>query len=368
MIYKGSGILFLIKTITIIVILTLCVYFFQTPIFYKTGSKTTNKLTAPKNGPLLANNQSIRSRKTITTNQELQNTPESSQTKLDGMIPNSNQERTSEPSEEKLTNWFQKMELKYAETNDRIKMVCQKYNMNDPTKARYTQVMVDTTHHLAFCRNAKVGSSTWMHHFNDLLPIDERPWGDGTGKLKDLIRMRITGKFKAKNLGKVSNPGTEYPKIFKQSNYTVFTFVRHPFERLVSAYNDKINTEKVPFSEFADRVIKRFGEQIPDRHWKTFVSRCQHCYIPYTVIGRMETFQEDVQYIILKNKLEKLLPLDKALKFKSINSSKKDANYTTQITLEKFSQLSNDQIKKLYKIYQLDFELFDYDIDIFLQL
>ena len=366
MIYTRSGILYVLKTVTIVVIPLYYLDFLQIPQFHKTNGKITNKLVATKNDQFLQNEQAVSSSQ-IASHQELQSSYASSSAKLNDKAPNSDQENIFEPSSGEVTNWLKKMEIKYAETNDHIKKVCQKYDLSDRTKARYKQFMVDTTHHLAFCRNAKVGTTTWMHHFNDLLPVDERPWGDGTGKLKDMIRVRINRKFKANQLGKFRNPGEEFPKLFEQNNYTVFSFVRHPFERLVSAYNDKINTEKVPFTRFVDKVIKRFAEQTEDRHWKTFVSRCQYCYVPYNVIGRMETFQEDVQYIILKNKLEKLLPLDKALNFQSINSSKRDVNDTTQLTREKFYQLSNEQIQNLYKIYQLDFELFDYDIDIFLQ-
>ena len=390
MIYKGSGIIFLLKTITIIVILIFCVFLwlpdlFQTNEFYKTSRKITNKFRAPKkNSQFLQSEQELNSTSLTTTTRtttstttttstslshDSQGTSESSSMKDNGIAPNSDEEIISEPSTGKLDSWLKKMEIQYAETNDRIKIVCQKYNLSDPTKANYRQMMIDTTHHLGFCRNAKVGSTTWMHHFNDLLPVDERPWGDGTGTLKDRIRSAIGHRFKPKELlaNEQMNPGKVLPEHFKKLDYTVFTFVRHPFERLVSAYNDKINTEKVSFSAFADKVIDKFAQQKPNIHWRTFVSRCQHCSIPYTVVGRMETFAEDVQYIILKNKLEKLLPLNTVLKFKSLNSSKRDVNDTTQITLERFSQLNKKQIEKLHKIYQLDFELFGYDIDIFLQ-
>ena len=84
---------------------------------------------------------------------------------------------------------------RYAKTNNHIKEVCQKYGIYNPTKPRLSQWLVDTNHNLAFCGNAKVGSTTWMHHFNALLPEDERPWGNGTGTLRDSIRFRIMKHF-----------------------------------------------------------------------------------------------------------------------------------------------------------------------------
>ena len=268
----------------------------------------------------------------------------------------------------KLDVWFRKMEAKYAKLNEHVKEVCKKYNLDNPSEARYRHLMIDTTHHLAYCRNAKVGSTTWMHHFNDLLPLDERPWGDGTGNLNDSTRARINNAFKPSSLfqSERENPGTFFTKLFKDENYEVFTFVRHPFERLVSAYTNKVNSEKVSFSSFADKVINRFAEERVDIHWRLFSSRCQHCYIPYTMIGRMETFDEDVQYIILKNGLEKQLPITKALQFKSKNSSLRGNKENRSITMQHFSQLKKQQIKELYELYKMDFELFEYDIDAFL--
>jgi len=270
----------------------------------------------------------------------------------------------------KLDVWLRKMEAKYAKLNEHVREVCKKYKFDNPSKARYNHLMIDTTHHLAYCRNAKVGSTTWMHHFNDLLPLEERPWGDGTGKLNDSTRARINYAFKPSSLfqSERENPGKFFTKLFKDENYEVFTFVRHPFERLVSAYTNKINSEKVSFSSFADRVIDRFAEERVDVHWRLFSSRCQHCYIPYTLIGRMETFDEDVQYIILKNKLEKQLPITKTLQFKSKNSSLRGNKENKSITMQHFSQLEKQQIEKLYELYKLDFELFEYDIDAFLHM
>lgn len=69
----------------------------------------------------------------------------------------------------------------------------------------------------------------------------------------------------------------------------------------------------------------------------------------------METFSEDVKYIIRKKNLD--LPLSNS------NHSKNSARYdTAKITAKYFSQLSKQQIKDLYKMYRMDFELFGYDI------
>ena len=34
-----------------------------------------------------------------------------------------------------------------------------------------------------------------------------------------------------------------------------------------------------------------------DLHWKPFVSQCAYCHAPYTIIGRLETADEDQKYM-----------------------------------------------------------------------
>ena len=99
-----------------------------------------------------------------------------------------------------------------------------------------------------------------------------------------------------------------------------FSFVRHPFDRLVSAYYDKIvsqddpsyrgrgkailaNYGAVTFSNFIKYVLSENESYMKcesrcslDVHWRPFYLRCAYCLINYSFIGRMETFAKDVRY------------------------------------------------------------------------
>ena len=266
-------------------------------------------------------------------------------------------------------DWMTKMEERYSKTVENIKNVCKTYRKENSTQVPINTLMIDERHHLAFCRNAKVGSTTWMHHFNMLLPPNKRPWHDSDGHLNDSKRAKIIKFFHEGNLhnqkdrhGLISR--SIYDEFARKTSLTTFTFVRHPFERLVSAYLDKIDRKKTSFPEFVDRVLREFETTKVNIHWKSFFDRCFHCDIPYNVIGRIETFQEDVQYIILKNNLEKILDLETTLQFHSLNSSKKD---TKKESLYHFLKLNLTQIQQLYAVYQMDFEMFNYDADIYFQ-
>ena len=80
--------------------------------------------------------------------------------------------------------------------------------------------------------------------------------------------------------------------------------------------------------------------------WNPINSHCNYCDIEYDVIGRMESFNEDVKYMFLKKKMEKHLPLNKAISSKNSAKSK-----TEEITNEYFNQLSKQQIDELYEFF-----------------
>ena len=269
------------------------------------------------------------------------------------------------------TNWMKQMEDRYHILNENVKKICKKYKKGNYSRVPITNILVDKRNHLAYCPNAKVGSTAWMLHFNNLLPEKERLW-DGKGGLSNLKRWQIYSNLKPKELFSSNhiNLTSEFisrsifDKFARLYDLTTFTFVRHPFERLVSCYNDKMIRFDLPrsFSGFvARRVLNETFNRGQD-HWMPFVESCNHCDVPYNVIGRAETFDEDVKYIILKNNLDKLLN-SKATMNSHIHQSKHD---TKTETIKYFAQLNKTQIQRLYKKYRMDFELFGYDIDIYL--
>ena len=77
--------------------------------------------------------------------------------------------------------------------------------------------------------------------------------------------------------------------------------------------------------------------------------------IKYDVIGRTESFDEDVKYIMKKSNLESIFSMKS---IKKLHSSKHKTNKMTQ---KYFSQLTNGQVNELYIMYKMDFEIFGYD-------
>ena len=81
-----------------------------------------------------------------------------------------------------------------------------------------------------------------------------------------------------------------------------------------------------------------------DGHWNQYSKGCLDCDIQYDVIGRMETFEEDVKYIILKNGWEHILPIESITKVhmnKGNTAGIKENDDKKKECLRYFSKLKN---------------------------
>ena len=89
-------------------------------------------------------------------------------------------------------------------------------------------------------------------------------------------------------------------------------------------------------------------------HWMPYIARCKYCSMPYKVIGKMENMEEDLNYIskmagvVFKNGVE-------------LNKSK--GGSTAELSRKYFKQLNRSVVNELYRLYELDFQLFGYSKD-----
>lgn len=169
-------------------------------------------------------------------------------------------------------------------------------------------------------------------------------------------------------------------------NYYTFLFVRHPFERLVSAYRNKfvqpfpddlrfqkevgvkiiqkyrknstITNNTCTFTEFVQFVIDktaREGSHKLNEHWQPHSDLCSICYARFDFIGKYETLVEDSR-IILNN-----INANNSLAFPENRTD----NYkikTAEIYKQYMRALPKEYIIKLYNIYKNDFDAFGYEI------
>ena len=87
-----------------------------------------------------------------------------------------------------------------------------------------------------------------------------------------------------------------------------------------------------------------------DVHWRPFITRCGFCTIPYTVVGRLESIQQDLYYIGGMA----------GVQFGHYSSNPSSGGSSNQLAKKYFSELDKRTIRQLYEIYKVDFEMFGY--------
>nr|XP_045581802.1 carbohydrate sulfotransferase 11-like [Procambarus clarkii] len=231
-----------------------------------------------------------------------------------------------------------------------------------------------------YCKVPKSGSSTWVYNLLKLAnaPDDQLSSDIGLHRLlRDYYPKMSSSKMKR-----------AFKKSFK------LLVVRHPFERILSAYRDKLenyqrdlmfrdgyyhtmygksivrvyrseadrslaNRTEPTWREFVRYLINSPSSKF-DEHWKPIYSLCSPCVVKYNVIAKMETFSEDTQYVINQLGLEDRLHVEWIHRTADTR--------TSDIAITYFSQLTLNQIDQLYAKYRLDFELFGYDSEAYREM
>ena len=309
------------------------------------------------------------------------------------------------------------MEERYKKLRSRIKEVCQKYNKTkelsnaevDALKKQQISspqnTVMDMVSKLAYCQIPKVGTSTWMEHFRKLLSPELQKITKHWSK-----RSIIQSSFKIpvdllKNISTLPENQQHsfvntFNKFLKENDILSFAIVRHPFERLVSFYRSDIGrSPKVgaasakllgltkwyntghTFPAFIDLVLKQYRDDkcyglysYPcfgvNPHWTPFHSLCLFCDVEYYVVGRLETFSEDVKYIFKKSNLTKLEnDYAKVLHSSNKNQFKLESKSKKKKEVQRyFSYLTKKQVYGLYQMYRMDFEMFNYDANTYLDM
>ncbi|TRY63815.1 hypothetical protein TCAL_15223 [Tigriopus californicus] len=153
-----------------------------------------------------------------------------------------------------------------------------------------------------------------------------------------------------------------------------FTFVRHPLERLYSAFQDKIvnrahrnimNRSHIlhhygpTFENFSTYIVEelfRGSNEKFDRfncHIAPQVIMGDFCQERYHFIGRVEQFQKDMKFVLRQLGFSEKY-IQTRLDIRLNSSSKKSQNP------QKFQQLPKHLLVALHRIYYLDFRVFGY--------
>ncbi|NWY49266.1 CHST8 sulfotransferase, partial [Chionis minor] len=230
------------------------------------------------------------------------------------------------------------------------------------------QLFVEHKHRFIYCEVPKVGCSNWKRIIFLLQ-------GDLNLEAAEIEHDHIHQTSAIKRL--VTYP----PDIQKEflNNYTKVMFTRHPLERLVSAYRDKLlhsepyysstlaneiramfrknknSSEKVSFQEFVSFITAKPPNAL-DIHWKPMFLLCDPCNIHYDILGKYETLGIDSEHVL------KVIEAPESLHYPSLKRYSSEKRTNSDITLEYLRQLNSEQIEKINKLYQMDFLMFNYTV------
>ena len=140
------------------------------------------------------------------------------------------------------------------------------------------------------------------------------------------------------------------------------------FYRLASCYEDKVlghSTYKGTFGSLKGKTFPQFIDHIlkdsttrQSEHWRPQFMNCHYCEIRYDMIGRVETFYKDLNYIA------SISNFSTASRSHLMVNAKNSPNTSTteEKTIKYFSTLNSTQLYKLYNLYRMDFEIFGYHV------
>ncbi|CAG9784084.1 unnamed protein product [Diatraea saccharalis] len=264
---------------------------------------------------------------------------------------------------------------------ERIQEVCNrlnlKYSLEDIPDNQLEHILIDESHRFLYCYVPKVACTNWKR----ILMILTGKWNDTDVLSIPAHLAHSPGMFR--NLSSVPKDQRSY----MLDNFQKMLIVRNPFERLLSAYRNKLEGDTPSAKYFQDRVgrriIKAFranpsneslelghdvsfrefalfltsradelADVVTNEHWQPITSLCHPCLIKYTLVGKYETLLED-----------------SVLSLHSINASHVQfprlahTSGTSDKLHRYYSRLELPLVRKLYKLYKRDYALFHYDLD-----
>ncbi|CAL4065148.1 unnamed protein product, partial [Meganyctiphanes norvegica] len=248
---------------------------------------------------------------------------------------------------------------------------------------------------VVYCPIYKVASTTWMAYFLRLAHINDELPGLENLSENEKEKKRFMPKYGGGHRRVFQEYHAPDTSVGKKKTYTKaikFIVVRHPFARLLSAYRDKIErpnpkpftpyfqqlqkaimikyrptnsnlTNDTPtLSEFVDYVIdstkdfttaKQWSEHVVC--WTPFWVQCGVCSYDYQMVVKLETMQDDEQFLF---QIANLKELQNVHEWRNVKGKKS----SSAVVPDYFKSLTKTQVQLLYEVYELDFVMFGYDI------
>lgn len=262
-----------------------------------------------------------------------------------------------------------------------LRSACKKLGLlarkREMKKSEFSSILVNDPHGFMYCQIPKVACTNWRR----VLLVLTGYYNTTKGSQLRATDVHDSYDKHLTYLSDLSAGGISY----RLRNYKKFLFVREPFQRLVSAFRNKILSSKNEyfFQRFGRIILKRYRNRsmsensmrkatikfsefvrylidVPTRkvslndHWGHFSPLCHPCSIKYDFIGKYETLERDAHFI-----LRNLTPKHD-VRFPSRNDTYKHAQTGIDLVTKYFNTLSPASINKLWMMYRRDYYLFNY--------
>lgn len=307
---------------------------------------------------------------------------------------------TGPPSWQQL--FINRQEEIYRQRNQRVNDVCQyldnsitgSLTQQSPPKNRderskkmvkMSHFSVSSTYQTMGCFLNKVASSSLVSAFLLANGHGNGPW-TSPHSLSSYLNPRSLEEFQYAN-----------------NTFFKFMFVRHPMERMLSCYLDKMVTsphsslpafrrfvkqkgaklvkkhkrkndrnnknnrmlatkEQPTFEEFLEFVLSTDLQGVGyDSHWVPFFRYCNPCRIRYDVIGKLETAADDFRYVWDRTGLSSKVSIPWVNR--ATPPPTKTEVKVKQSKHRYYASLPRELIVRFFHTFRPDFDLFDYSID-----
>ena len=253
---------------------------------------------------------------------------------------------------------------------------CRKWRVSTEFKPEvFNHFLVDNAHRVIVCAVPKAGCTSFkemMCRHNTL----NKAVGDIIPHMHTLAVLHSCGLYKLSeyNASEID---------WRLKEYTKVALVRHPLDRLLSAFNEKFvisgdyarmyrsniystfskeevkvldGTPQITFEQFLTMVR---GRKFTNRHWAPSFNWCYPCNIEYDHIVKLETIHSD---------LKQVLPLfwnpDQAdtTVFAERNACRDPENRLDRAS-DIYRSLNPELVKSINEVYQADLDVFGYSWD-----
>ncbi|KAL0869871.1 hypothetical protein ABMA27_006075 [Loxostege sticticalis] len=269
---------------------------------------------------------------------------------------------------------FMEVNARMEARHDYLRSQCSQLGLDSSSqKANAWEYLINRQYHVIWCNIFKAASTSWMYNFNLMANYSAA----FLAKTKEVPLILARKKYGRPTVAMIKKA---------QPDSITFIIVRHPLERLASAYNDKIvhawpksfhdkmgrkiirkfrkstNGQPPPsetyplFEEFISYLLDEWkAKRTLDMHWTPYTGFCTPCKFNFDVILKFETLDEDQRFLI------QLARLHKVVKPEWRNSGK--GATTLHNISHLYSRITKKQLDDLYQMYKYDFKLFNYTID-----